>query len=82
MFFSNFRPEEQICISGRDIVDNIMSIRYVIDTEYDDFTQGIIIKIDQEKIFCRVFYEYMFTVLKSFNFGDNFYQLDQNILHT
>lgn len=65
--------EQTCCIPGRDIADNIMSIRDVIDfTECEDYEQGILLKIDQEKAFDRVSHKYMFNVLKAFNFGEAF----------
>lgn len=65
--------DQTCCIPGRDIAENIMSLRDVVDfIESEETSQGIILKIDQEKAFDRVSHTYMFNVLKAFNFGDNF----------
>ena len=65
-------PEQTCCVPGRDIADNIMSIRDVID--YIDFKkeEGFLIKIDQEKAFDRVSHSFIIKVLNKFNFGNKF----------
>ncbi len=44
-------PEQTCCIQGRDIADNIMSVRDVIDLVENNNEEGYLIKIDQEKAF-------------------------------
>ncbi len=65
-------PEQTCCVPGRDIADNIMSIRDVID--YIDFKKedGFFIKIDQEKAFDRVSHSFIIKVLNKFSFGNKF----------
>ena len=42
-------PEQTCCVPGRDIADNIMSVRDVIDFIDVSNQEGFLIKIDQEK---------------------------------
>ena len=65
-------PEQTCCVPGRDIADNIMSIRDVIDLISLNNKEGYIVKIDQEKAFDRVSHNFILKVLKKFNFGNHF----------
>ena len=65
-------PEQTCCIPGRDIADNIMSVRDVIDFIDVSNQEGYLIKIDQEKAFDRVSYSFRTKVLSKFNFGNTF----------
>lgn len=60
------------CIVGRDISDNVASVRDVIDLIEDEKTEGYILKIDQEKAFDRVSHLYLFQTLEKFGFGAKF----------
>ena len=64
-------PEQSCCIPGRDISDNILSIKDVIDisTDLDD---AYLISIDQEKAFDRVSHSFLFKILEKLNFGNVF----------
>ena len=44
-------PEQTCCVPGRDIADNIMSVRDVINFIDVSNQEGFLIKIDQEKAF-------------------------------
>ena len=63
---------EQSCVPGRDIIDNIMSVRDVIDLVTLNNKEGFLIKLDQEKAFDRVSHSFMFKVLNKLNFGNTF----------
>ena len=65
-------PEQTCCVPGRDIADNIMSIRDVIDLISLNNKEGYIVKIDQEKAFDRVSHNFILMVLKKFNFDNQF----------
>lgn len=65
-------PNQTCCVVGRDISDNIASIRDVIDMVEDNGSEGYIINVDQMKAFDRVSHEYLFTVLQKFGFGPAF----------
>ena len=60
------------CINGRDIADNIVNLRDIIDMLEDENMEGYIIKCDQEKAFDRISHSYMIEVLKKFGFGERF----------
>ena len=64
---------EQTCaVPGRDIANNLHAIRDVVDIISEKDELNFLVKIDQEKAFDRVSHQYMFKVLKKFDFGDNF----------
>ena len=58
-------------VPGKDIADNIMSVRDVIDYIDVSNQEGFLIKIDQEKAFDRVS-SFIIKVLSKFNFGNTF----------
>ena len=60
---SSIISPEQSCVPGRDIVDDIMSVRDVIDLVTLNNKEGFLIKLDQEKAFDRVSHSFMFNVL-------------------
>jgi len=64
---------EQTCsVPGRDISDNIASVRDIIEYCYKENTLAYILKLDSEKAFDRVSHEYLFNLLPHFGFGKNF----------
>ena len=65
-------PEQTCCVQGRNIADNIMSVREVIDFIDVSNQEGFLIKIDQEKAFDRVSHSFITKVLSKFNFGNTF----------
>ena len=69
---SSIISPEQSCVPGRDIIDNIMSVRDVIDLVTLNNKEGFLIKLDQEKAFDRVSHSFMFKVLNKLNFGNTF----------
>lgn len=60
------------CVAGRDISENISSIRDVIDMVEDNNSEGYVVSVDQMKAFDRVSHVYLFKVLEKFGFGPNF----------
>ena len=65
-------PDQTCCIPGRDIANNLHSIRDVVDMLNDRKECNYLVKIDQEKAFDRVSHKFMLDILKKYNFGDNF----------
>lgn len=64
---------DQTCsIPGRSISDNIHLIRNIVDYANQKQLPCAIISFDQAKAFDRVSHDYMFQVLKGFNFGPSF----------
>ena len=57
------------CIQGRFIGENISLIRDVIENCDDD---QIVLLIDQQKAFDRVEFDWLFDVLRKFDFGEHF----------
>ncbi len=67
--------EQTSSIPGRCIMDNVLGVAGVIDYVEDVNDEAYLVKIDQEKAFDRVSHEFLFKVLRKFNFGPNFRSL-------
>lgn len=65
-------PEQTCSVPGRDISDNIASIRDIIEYADMENIPAYILKLDAEKAFDRVSHEYLFNLLPQFGFGDIF----------
>ena len=67
---------DQTCsIPGRSILDNVHLIRNLIEYTNDKNNGATIISLDQSKAFDRVSHEYLFKVLHTFGFGEQFISL-------
>ena len=64
--------DQTCCIPGRDIADNVMAMRDLIDYISDNNLYGFLVKVDQQKAFDRVSHTYLFKVLEKFGFPDYF----------
>jgi len=65
--------EDQTCsVIGRDISDNISSVRDIINMVEQEKIEGYLVKIDQEKAFDRISHQYLMEILKRFGFGLRF----------
>ena len=66
---------DQTCsVPGRDIADNVLAMRDLVDYISERDLTGFLVKIDQQKAFDRVNHEYMFKILNKFGFPDYFIQ--------
>ena len=61
--------------TGRSILDNVNLIRNLIEYTHDKNNGAAIISLDQSKAFDRVSHEYLFKVLHTFGFGEQFISL-------
>ena len=68
-------PDQTCSIPGRSIQDNVHLIRNLVEYVDDKNMPAAIISLDQTKAFDRVSHEYLFKVLHSFGFGNNFISL-------
>jgi hypothetical protein len=64
--------DQTCCVPGRDIADNVLAMRDLVEFISDQNMGGYLIKIDQEKAFDRVNHNYLFKVLHRFGFPDYF----------
>ena len=64
--------DQTCCIPGRDIADNVLIMRNIIEYVNDNNRNGYVLKIDQLKAFDRVNHNYIFDVLKKMGFGNEF----------
>ncbi len=62
-------------ILNRSVMDSLFLLRDVIDLAHMDNINVGIFSINQEKAFDRVNNFYLFSTLKAFGIGDNFYQV-------
>lgn len=65
-------PEQTCSVPGRDISDNVASVRDIIDYCEEENIQAYILKLDSEKAFDRVSHQYLFNLLPHFGFGKKF----------
>ena len=65
-------PDQSEFVKGRNIGDNIRLIMDVIDYTENNNISGAILLLDIEKAFDTVCHNFLFEVLKRFNFGDEF----------
>jgi hypothetical protein len=62
-------PNQSCGEKGRNIVDNILSIKYILDYMEDNKQGGALVLFDQEKAFDRIETKFIFNVLKENGFG-------------
>ena len=61
--------DQRGCVTGRYIGENIRLLEDIINEKSDD---SVIMLLDQEKAFDRVEWDWLFKVLRRFNFGEKF----------
>ena len=64
--------DQTCCIPGRDIADNVLAMRDLVDYIDEQKLSGYLVKIDQKKAFDRVNHNYLRKVLIKFGFPDYF----------
>ena len=65
-------PNQKCGIKGRSIHDGAALIRDLIEYVNRKHIPGIIISLDQTKAYDRIEWDFLFKVLRKFNFGPNF----------
>ena len=65
-------PNQKCGIKGKSIHDGAALIRDLIEYVNRKYLPGIIISLDQTKAYDRVEWDFLFKVLRKFNFGPNF----------
>ena len=65
-------PNQKCGIKGRSIHDGAALIRDLIHYVNNNNLPGVIISLDQTKAYDRVEWDFLFKVLRKFNFGPNF----------
>ena len=65
-------PNQKCGIKGRSIHDGAALIRDIIEYVNRKHLPGVIILLDQTKAYDRVEWDFLFKVLRKFNFGSNF----------
>ncbi|PIK62474.1 pol-like protein [Apostichopus japonicus] len=63
--------DQTCCVPGRDIADNVLAMRNIINYVNENKLEGYVLKIDQLKAFDRVNHEYLINVLQRMGFGTN-----------
>ena len=53
--------DQTCCIPGRDIAENVLAMRDLVDYGDEQKLSGYLIKIDQQKAFDRVNHDYLIT---------------------
>ena len=64
--------DQTCCVPGRDIADNVLAMRDLVDYIDENKLPGYLVKIDQQKAFDRVNHKYLIKVLEKFGFPDYF----------
>ena len=65
-------PDQRGCVPGRFIGENIRHIDDILFEIENGHKDPIILMLDQEKAFDRVEWNWLFSTLEKFNFGDRF----------
>ena len=65
-------PDQRGCVPGRYIGENIRHIDDVLFEIENGSKHPLILMLDQEKAFDRVEWDWLFSTMKKFNFGDRF----------
>ena len=65
-------PDQRGCVPGRFIGENIRHIDDILFEIENGNKHPLILMLDQEKAFDRVEWDWLFSTMKKFNFGDRF----------
>ena len=68
----NIIHENQKCVPGRNITENIHLTQDLIETILEENSSAACIFLDQEKAFDRMSHNFLFKTLNKFGFGENF----------
>ena len=61
-------PDQTCCIPGRDIAENVLAMRDLVNYIDEHKLNGYLVKIDQQKAFDRVNHVYLIKILTKFGF--------------